>query len=72
MNKELSEASIQKKYISLFEQNYRPIVNKWLNMMKKICFSDKPIEDKKNEIIESIVVISYKTILNTHKLFDNQ
>ncbi len=72
MNKEISEANIPKKYIVIFEDNYRPIVNKWIQQMKKICFSDKPIEDKKNEIIESIVVISYKTILSTHKIFDNQ
>lgn len=71
MNKEMKEEKIPQEYINIFEEKYRPIVDKWLNNIKKISYSEKDMEKKKNEIIDSIVVLSYETILTAHRVFES-
>lgn len=71
MNRLTEEANIPEDYINIFEEFYRDQVDKWLNRVKNICFSDAPNDEKKNKIINSIVVLSYATMLNAHKTFNH-
>ena len=65
------EADIPENYINLCEKTYRTQVDKWLNKIRDICFSDMSKEEKKSKIINSIVVLSYETMLNAHRIFNH-
>ncbi|MBC2581640.1 phage holin family protein [Clostridium sp. DJ247] len=42
-------------------------IEKWLKKIEEICYSDKDIQVKKEELIDSIVVLLYQTMLDAHK-----
>ncbi|MTI46606.1 phage holin family protein [Sporosalibacterium faouarense] len=70
MNKELKNADIPNEYLEKFEKNYRPQVDSFLQYMKGVCNSEKNNDEIKDDIINKIVVLSYETILKTHKIFN--
>lgn len=43
-------------------------VEKWLKKVEEICYSDKSIQLKKEDIIDSIVVILYETLVDAYKI----
>ena len=70
MKGDIKEENIPNKYIDKFEENYRPKVNRWLQQVKKKCYSEQSNEEKRKEIIDSIIILCYEIILNTHRIFD--
>ncbi|EOD00485.1 phage holin family protein [Caldisalinibacter kiritimatiensis] len=62
------EAGIPKEYIENFMSIHEPKISNWLEKIKNICYSNKPNDKKQSEIIDSIIVILYQTILDAHKM----
>ncbi len=58
---------IPQECIDAFKSWHQDRVNQWLNKVREICYSDKSWQDKKKQIIESIIVILYQTIVDAQK-----
>ncbi|WP_291634218.1 phage holin family protein [Clostridium sp.] len=67
MKNKLSEEKIPTKYIKNSSQNDQVKVDECLEKLKIICYSEKTIREKKDKIIDCIVIISYKTIIDARK-----
>ncbi len=58
---------IPQECIDVFKSWHQNRVNAWLNKVQEICYSSKSLQDKKKQIIESIIVILYQTIIDAQK-----
>lgn len=68
MNKKWEEEKIPTKYIKNLSWQNQPKVNKCIGKLKSICYSDKSTSEKKNQIIDCIVIILYQTIIEARKI----
>ena len=68
MNKKWEEEKIPTKYIKNLSWQNQPKVKKCVVKLKSICYSDKSTSEKKNQIIDCIVIILYQTIIDARKL----
>ncbi|RKD28980.1 phage holin family protein [Thermohalobacter berrensis] len=71
MNKEIKEENIPKEYIKRFDSIYKPCFDKWIQELKQICYSQQSVSEKKDQILNNIIVLSYKMILAAHKVYNN-
>ncbi|MFT5875612.1 MAG: toxin secretion/phage lysis holin [Clostridium sp.] len=67
MKKKWVEEKIPTKYIENFSKNDQAKVDKFLEKLKITCYSEKTIREKKDKIIDCIVIISYQTIIDASK-----
>ncbi|MEA4846001.1 MAG: phage holin family protein [Clostridiaceae bacterium] len=58
---------IPREHIEVFKWWHQNRVNSWLNKIYAICYSENSLYEKKEQIIESIVVILYQTIIDAQK-----
>lgn len=63
-----TEAEIPAKYVECIDQWHRPVVERVMRSIKAICYSDEPLDKKKNLIIEKIIIGLYKTITDIQKI----
>lgn len=68
MDYQLKQESVCKECIDKFMKNHDPKIQKWISKVEEICYLDKSVQRKKEELIESIVVLLYQTILDAHKI----
>ena len=67
MKEKWKEENIPQAYIDLCEQNCRPNMERWLQKVYDICYSDLSIEQKKEQLIDSIIVMLYQTLFIIQK-----
>lgn len=72
MNDAWKREGIPDDYIKRFTKSHQQRVDKWFVKLRKICYSNNTIQSKKEEIIDSIIVILYQTILDAHKVYDKE
>ena len=68
MDKKWAEEKIPIKYIENFSKVNQPKVDKCLEKLKITCYSKKTTKDKKDEIIDCILIILYQTIIDARKI----
>ena len=68
MNKKWAEEKIPTKYIKNFVEKNQSKVNKCLDKLKVTCNSDKTTKEKKDQIIDCIIIILYQTIIDARKI----
>lgn len=64
------EEKIPIKCIQQFSQKNLFTVDKGLEELKTICYSDKTTSDKKDNIIDFIVILLYQTIIDARKVYN--
>ncbi len=67
MNKRWAEENIPTKYIKNFSQKNQSKIDKCLEKLKITCYSQKTTKEKKDQIIDCIVIILYQTIIDARK-----
>lgn len=67
MNKKWAEEKIPTKYIKNFSDKNQSKVDKCLEKLKLTCYSEKTTKEKKDQIIDCIVIILYQTIIDARK-----
>lgn len=67
MNVRWEEEQIPKDCIQRFTKGHQPKVDNWLKKVNTICHSKDGVQEKKNQLIESIIVLLYQTIVDAHK-----
>ena len=67
MNKKWAEENIPAKYIKNFSQENQSKIDKCLEKLKITCYSQKTTKEKKDQIIDCIVIILYQTIIDARK-----
>lgn len=67
MKKKWVGEKIPTKYIKNFSQNDQAKVDEFLEKLKITCYSEKTIREKKDKIIDCIVIISYQMIIDARK-----
>jgi len=68
MDRKWAEEKIPIKYIENFSKVNQPKVDKCLEKLKITCYSEKTTKDKKDEIIDCILIILYQTIIDARKI----
>ncbi|MGH4138975.1 phage holin family protein [Clostridium sp.] len=68
MNKKWEEEKIPTKYIVNLSWQNQPKLDKFVLNLKSICYSNKTISEKKNQIIDYIVIVLYQTIIDARKI----
>ena len=68
MNKKWTEEKIPTKYIKNFSKVNQSKVDKCLEKLKITCYSKKTTKEKKDQIIDCIVIILYQTIIDARKI----
>jgi toxin secretion/phage lysis holin len=68
MKKQWISEKIPDKLIESFTKVNQPKVDKCLSKLKISCYSDRPTKDKKDEIIDCILIILYQTITDARKI----
>jgi toxin secretion/phage lysis holin len=61
------EEDIPEQCIKQFMKWHQPQIDKWLLKVKTICYTDEPLTTKKEQIIDSIIVFLYQTVVNARK-----
>jgi len=64
------DGGISQECIELFKKERQPKIDKWLREVKVICFSQEELTVKKQKLVDSIIIILYKTILDAHRIYD--
>lgn len=67
MNKKWAEEKIPTKYIKNLSDKNQSKIDKCIEKLKVTCYSDKTSKEKKDQIIDCIVVILYQTIIDARK-----
>ena len=67
MNKRWAEEKIPTKYIENFSQEHQPKSDKCLEKLKITCYSEKTTREKKDQIIDCIIITLYQTIIDARK-----
>lgn len=67
MNKKWSEEKIPPKYIENFAKENQSKMDKCLEKLKITCYSKKTTREKKDEIIDCIIILLYQTIIDARK-----
>lgn len=62
-----NEQSIPKECMEEFEEWHNPRVDQFMQSIKNVCYSDRDMHSKKQELIDRIIVLLYQTILDAHK-----
>lgn len=62
---------VPKRCIDLFTSWHDKRVNNWLKKVHEICYSDDLPNDKKEKLIDSIIVVLYQTIIDVQKGITN-
>ncbi|MCT8977793.1 phage holin family protein [Clostridium sp. CX1] len=68
MEQEFESEKICKECVEKFFKIHQSKRNKLLKKVEEICYSEKSIEDKKDELIDSILVLLYETIVDAYKI----
>jgi len=68
MNKKWETEKIPMEFIESFSKVNQPKVDKCLEKLKISCYSNVPTKEKKDEVIDCIVVILYQTIIDARKI----
>jgi len=68
MNKKLSEEKIPNKYIKNFSEKNQPKIEKCLEKLKITCYSGKTTSEKKDQIIDCIIIALYQAIIDARKI----
>ncbi|MBU3188860.1 phage holin family protein [Clostridium bowmanii] len=68
MNKKWEEEKIPTNYIKNLSSQNQPKVAICIGKLKGICYSDKSTSEKKNQIIDCILIILYQTIIDARKI----
>jgi len=61
------EEKIPQDLIDHFNHMHQPKINRWLQKIKTICYSEESVNYKKQQIIDSLVVLLFQTILDAHR-----
>lgn len=67
MNVRWEEEQIPKDCIQRFTKGHQPKVDNWLKKVNIICHSKDSVQEKKNQLIESLIVVLYQTVVDAHK-----
>lgn len=65
------EEKIPQAYIDRFYLCHQPKMERWLNKIRYICFSEETIERKKEQLTDGVRTILYQTILDGRRCMDN-
>jgi len=65
------EEAIPKKCVDGFNNFHAEKVEKWLQKVRSLCYSDGRIKDKEEQFIESIIILLYQTIIDARKGFES-
>ncbi|MGV8983478.1 phage holin family protein [Clostridium sp.] len=68
MNRKWEDEKIPTKYIKNLSWQTQPKVAKCIGKLKGICYSDKPTSEKKNKIIDCLVIALYQTMIDARKI----
>lgn len=71
MKDKWKEAKIPKESIDIFMSTHQSKIDKWLEKVKEICYSYNTIDKKRKDLIDSIIVILYQTILDAHRIYNS-
>ncbi|HEY8889239.1 MAG TPA: phage holin family protein [Clostridium sp.] len=66
-NKLYAEDTIPTNYIESFSKNDNNTIFELLANLKIICYSNKNIKEKKDQIIDVIIILLYQTIIDSQK-----
>lgn len=61
------EANISDEFINTFNTVHIDKVNDWLKKIETICYSDASENKKKEQLIDSLLIILYETIIDIYK-----
>ena len=64
---QLKEENIPKDYIDKFNIIHEQKMDMWTRKVKNICFSNHTADIKKEELIDTIIILLYKLIVDIHK-----
>jgi len=67
MDRKWSEEKIPVKYLKNFTANNQAKIDKCLKKIKTICYNENTTKDKKDQIIDCIILILYQTIIDARK-----
>lgn len=67
VNKKWAKEKIPPKYIRNFSEKNQAKVDKCFDKLKVTCYSEKTTKEKKDQIIDCIVIILYQTIIDARK-----
>jgi len=58
---------VPQDYINKFNTCHQPKVDTWLKKISLICYSNESVTNKKERLVESILIILYETIIDARK-----
>ena len=58
---------VPQEYINKFNTCHQPKVDTWLEKISLICYSNDSVTNKKERLVESILIILYETIIDARK-----
>ena len=67
MNNRWKDTDVSKHYLDLFNKHNQPKLDGLLKKIKNICYADDDLQSKKEQLINSIVIIFYQTIIDARK-----
>jgi hypothetical protein len=62
---------VLKKCAEAFNNFHAEKVEKWLQKVWSLCYSDERTRDKEEQFIESIIILLYQTIIDARKSFES-
>ena len=67
IKEEWKEENIPKDYIDKFNVIHEQKMDMWVRKVKNICFSNHTADIKKEELMDTIIILLYKLIIAVHK-----
>jgi toxin secretion/phage lysis holin len=64
---QLKEQRVCAECVEKFAKIHEPKVQRWLRKIEEICYSEKELQRKKEDLSDSIVIILYEAMLDAHK-----
>jgi toxin secretion/phage lysis holin len=64
------EKEIPLEYVEQFNITHQPKFEKWLLKVKHICYSAESIQNKKEQLVDSIITLLYQTIIDAIKKYN--
>ncbi len=62
-----AEAQLSEDCIKRFNTGHQPKLDAWLRKVSVICHSADSVQNKKSQLIESLIVLLYQTVVDVHK-----
>ncbi|MDK2799273.1 MAG: hypothetical protein PWP27_2320 [Clostridiales bacterium] len=72
MQEQWKEEKILQQYIDELHKIHYYKVNRWLQKVRAICYSQQSLEEKKEQLIDGLIIVLYQAILDARKLLCNQ